>query len=514
MEGTFFSLIPPLMAILLCMILREAILSLFIGVYIGALLIYDGNPFIALFRTADDILLGAFTDTDHAITIFFTVIIGGLIEVFNRSASARELLHRLSERIRTPRTTCFTIWTSGILFFIDDYANTLIVGHSFRRLSDRVRLSREKLAYLVDTTSAPITSLMIVSTWIGFEISTINDALIAANVQGYTGYGLFLYSIPYRFYPLLALVFSFMICYTGRDFGPMLKAERRARQNDSAEAAESGETVPATRRYALVLIPIVFLVVSSIALLAYDGAQNREPDANETAFAGLIAVFAAADAFRCLLWASILSTVVSFFIHSLLLGEKVLKVFENWLEGCRGMFMICLILLLAWSIGDICSRLETGNYVASLLGEGFDPHWLPLFTFFVAAGISFATGTSFGTMSILIPITMPLAVQLGVDNTTILYGTVASVLGGAIFGDHCSPLSDTTILSSASSGCSVIDHTRTQLPYALVTAAVSALCLALVPIHWITSPMMLLIGILLLFGILLFIGEKDESYEK
>ena len=227
MEGTIVSLVPPLTAIILCIVLREAILALFIGIFVGTLLLYSFNPVTAFFRAADDVMLASLTDPDHAITLFFTILIGGLIEIFNQSPAARTLLVHLTQYLRNRRTTNLAIWFAGVVFFIDDYANSLIVGNSFRPIVDRMKISREKLAYLVDTTSAPITSLMLVSTWVGFEISLLNDALTGTSHEQMTGYSLFLLSIPYRFYPVLAIIFAFLVCWMCRDFGPMVEAETR-----------------------------------------------------------------------------------------------------------------------------------------------------------------------------------------------------------------------------------------------------------------------------------------------
>lgn len=204
-----------------------------------------------------------------------------------------------------------------------------------------------------------------------------------------------------------------------------------------------------------------------------------------------------------------IATLFSFAIHVNIIGERYRDVFDSWLEGCKGMFTICVILILAWSIGDVCTRLKTGAYVASLLHEGFDPAFLPLVTFLFAAGISFATGTSFGTMSILMPVALPLAIHLGDGRPDVMYGTIGSVLGGAIFGDHCSPLSDTTILSAGASGCSVTAHVNTQLLYALIVGIVSIICLALVPFITISPFILITIGALMLYGVLVLFGKKS-----
>ncbi len=510
MEGTYFSLIPPLVAIVLCVVLREAILSLFVGIFVGALFLYGFSPATAFLRAVDDIILASFIDSDHAITIFFTVLTGGLTEILNRSPNARHVIHHLVSKIKNRWKASVLIWFSGLFFFVDDYANCLIVGNAYRKLVDGLKISREKLAYLVDTTSAPIASLALVSTWIGIEITVIDKALAAEGVTDFQAYGLFLSSIPYRFYPVLAMILCLMVCTTGRDFGPMLKAERRAIRSKPKEDDSdrySVEEKPSLKSY-FSFIPLACLLVSAVTFLGVNGYHNGAGVDWAHPWQTVVALFGAADPYRSLLWATMLSTAVAFFIHLGILREGFKELNANWMSGLRMMFTICLILTLAWSIGDVCDRMKTGAYVASLLGENFNPDLLPFMTFLFAAAISFATGTSYGTMSILMPIALPLAINLGMADPEIMCGTVGSVLGGAIFGDHCSPLSDTTILSSGASGCPVTAHVNTQLPYAVVVALISTLCLFLVPIKGFSAMLLLVTASLILFGLLRLFGKK------
>lgn len=509
-EGTFLSLVPPLVAIVLCILLRQAIVSLLAGIFVGAFLLYDLSPGTAFFRTFDEILLQTFIDADNAVVLFFTVLTGGLTGILSGSPSARRLIADLATRLCHRGKAMVAIWLSGVLFFIDDYANCLVVGNAYRGLCDRLRISREKLAYIVDTTAAPVTSLALVSTWIGVEISLINDSLQAYGNQEYTGYGLFLSSIPYRFYPVLAMIFCLMVCYTGRDIGSMRDAEKHAVESDSdTEAFSANESDhPVDRWSYLVFLPLLVLIFSSVALLLWHGYDNGAPVDWSHPLKTLMGLFAQADPFRCLLWATLIATLASFIVHLGLLSESFHDINKTWFEGCQAMFTVCVILTLAWSIGGVCKRLDTGAYVASLLGKDFDPSYLPLLTFLFAAAISFATGTSYGTMSILMPIALPIALDLGAGHTDIIYGTVGSVLGGAIFGDHCSPLSDTTILSAGASGCLVTAHVNTQMPYALAVGIVSVICLFLVPIQGISAYLLDAIGIIVLAGILWLLGRK------
>lgn len=514
MEGTVLSLFPPLIAICLCIVLRDAIPSLLIGVFSGALILYQFNPITALLRSFDTIIVSSFTDRDHAINLFFVVLIGGMVEIMNRSETTRAWISFFASRLRSRNNGAVSIWFAGILMFIDDYANSLIIGNGFRKFADGLRISREKLAFLVDTTSAPITSLALVSTWIGFEVSVIGDAIEDFGVTDqYSGYGLFFASIPYRFYAVMMLLFCLMVAFTGRDFGPMRKKEAEAASNgdDLANGTDASKHKRPKTLSLLVFLPVFVLTLMTLYFLVVSGLSNGAETDPNSIWLTFVNLFTEASAFESILWATLIASIFSFAIHLGVLREAYGNVMENWMAGCQGMFTICIILLLAWSIGSVCSDLETGAYIASLLGEDFDPHFLPLLTFIFAAGTSFATGTSYGTMSILFPIALPLAFQFGSDNPEIIYGTTGSVLAGAIFGDHCSPISDTTILSSGASGCSVTAHVNTQLPYALLVAAASCVCLAVSPFETMHPWVLNAAGLVFLLAMLYAIGRRPPT---
>lgn len=515
MEGTFVSLLPPIAAILLCIILREAILSLFIGVFVGALILQGFNPFSALFHSVDGLILNALIDEDHLMNIIFVILIGGFVEIMNRSGYTRYWISALANLLRTRRNAGASIWLSGMILFIDDYANSLIIGNGFRKLVDRVGISREKLAFLVDTTSAPITSIMFISTWIGFEISTIQSVLDAKSIDAYTGYGLFFTSIPYRFYPILILFFCFWLVWTERDFGPMRRAEEETIRNGGPgfdEEDDNASGVESPSLYSLfVFAPFAVLTIFTLIFLASSGIQNGAVIDWGQPWVTMADIFNNADAYRSIIWATLLASVLAWGIHLLLLRESFKKVYDAWLAGCKSMFPICMILTLAWSIGSVCTALGTDAFVASILGSDFNPTYLPFATFICAAVISFSTGTSFGTMSILIPIVMPLALPFSETDPAILNATVGSILGGAIFGDHCSPISDTTILSSAASGCTVTAHVNTQLPYALTAAVVASLCL--LTVSSVAAWMLICCGSIVLVGITYLVGRKPDGIE-
>lgn len=516
MEGTIFSLLPPITAIILCVIFKRAVTALFAGVLVGAILIANMNPVQTVVTLSKDIVLPTVSDRDNLVNLMFTTTIGGVVGILNFSPSSTRLLNHISSFLRNRAKTSIVIWCTGFVFFVDDYANSLIVGNTYRKVVDRFRISREKLAFIVDTTSAPIASLALVSTWIGFEIGVINDALEASNINQYSGYGVFLSTIPYRFYPLLMLFFCLLICWLQKDYGAMLKAEENTLTNPVyKEPEQDNEDQPPFQKIEwLIVVPLVLLVLVSLSTMIITGLQGGAVVNASQPLQTMINILGESDPYLSLLVAAITASIVSFFIHSFIITEKSSSVVVNWLKGCQTMLLIDVILILAWSIGSVSKELETGVYVASLFQSGFDPHFLPFLTFICAAAISFATGTSYGTMSILMPVAVPVVAAMALDNPAIVYGTIGSVLGGAIFGDHCSPLSDTTILSSGASGCEVTAHVNTQLPYALTVGIMSSICLLLIPMPSITVWWMLLIGMIGLFLFLYFYGRKplvDES---
>lgn len=517
MEGTVISLLPPLAAIVLCVLLREAVISLFLGVLLGAFLIYGYNPIAALYHSVDEIILTELLKANNAINLIYVVLIGGFVEIMNRSVYTRYWIASLANLLRNRRNAGATIWGSGMLLFVDDYANSLIVGYGFRKLVDRVRISREKLAFIVDTTSAPITSIAIISTWIGFEITTIQNVLDARGFDAYTGYGLFFTSIPYRFYPILILFFCLMIAYTGRDYGPMRKVEERTMREGGTGSVDKDddETLPAdmeTPHWSSIAVfaPFALLTFFTLFFLTYTGIQAGAVVDYSQPWETLKEIFNEADAYRSILYSTLIASVFSYLIHLALLRESFTRVYDAWMGGCKAMFPICMILLLAWSIGSVCSQLKTDEFIASMLGADFDPTFLPAVTFICAAVISFSTGTSFGTMSILIPIVVPIVLPFAESDPSILNATVGSILGGAIFGDHCSPISDTTILSSAASGCSVTAHVSTQLPYALTAAAAATVCL--MSVGFMPAFVLNIAGIGVLAAILFAIGRAPDPY--
>lgn len=477
----WLALVPPLVAIGLALVFRDVLVSLFIGVFAGALILTGGHAPLAFARSIDHFVLAALAERDHAAIIVFSTLLGGMVGVINRSGGTQGIVAALSRFATTARSGQLSAWVMGVLIFFDDYANTLIVGSTMRPVTDRLRVSREKLAYIVDSTAAPVASLVPLTTWIGFEVGLIAAAFADIGAP-YNAYGTFIATIPYRFYPILALFFGFAVAASGRDFGPMLRAERRARRTgevldpDAVPLADFSSqllTPPAGKPHRAInaIAPILMVVVVTIAGLYLTGRG-----AGGAGLAGVRDAFGAADPFKALLWASLAGTVLA---AGLAVGQRILSVRETMtalVEGLKSMLLAMVVLTLAWSIGKVCSELHTADYVVGITRDILSPYWLPVLIFLVSAGVSFATGTSWGTMAILMPLVIPIAHGLGTqaalsfaDPTyrVLMLGAISSVLAGSVWGDHCSPISDTTVMSSMATGCDHIAHVRTQLPYAL-----------------------------------------------
>lgn len=478
----WWSLVPPLLAVLLSLLLRQVVLALVAGIWVGAWMVFGSDPFSALLRVVDTYLLDAYADRSHLQIIGFTLLIGGMIGIMMRSGGLQALIRLMSRGVCTDRRAQFTTYLMGLVIFFDDYANSMLVGSTMRPVADRLRISREKLAFLIDATAAPVANLALLGTWIGFEVSLIAQSFEATGIK-MEPYWAFVQSLPYRFYPILMLVFIPALLWLRRDFGAMYRAEIRARTTGKVLADnatpladyESAELSPKTQGSVLTaLIPLLSTVLFTIGGLLYTGYSALGAGEPPT----LRALLSNADSFVSLTWGATVGCLTAFLTA---LGTRTLhlqEAFEAWLGGLRMMVLAVVILGLAWSIGRICEDLHTAGYLVQALEGSFSPMWLPALTTLVAAGISFATGSSWATMSILMPLTIPLVHSLTAgmpsdQQNFFLIASLSSVLAGATFGDHCSPISDTTVLSSIFAGSDHIDHVRTQLPYALVVGAVA-----------------------------------------
>ena len=485
----WMSVLPPLVAIVMALLIKEVISSLFMGVLTGTFItaLYAGHsPEQALgggiLRVVDTYVVGSLFDKDHVTIIVFTMLIGGMVRIITANGGMQGVVNWLSRRAKSPRSGQLMTFLMDLCIFFDDYSNTLVVGNTMRPIADRLKVSREKLAYIVDSTSAPVVAVAFVTTWIGAELSYIQDGIRAIGLEA-SAYSVFFHSLAYSFYPFLTLGFVLMIILSGRDFGPMLTAERKARMASAMEA-ETTNSVAKPAHIIDALVPLAVLIFGTIIGLVATGYDASVwNDNSEGFFPKLSTTIGAANSYQALLWASLCSMLTAIVV-TLLRGALAFgKVMEEMVEGFKSMFNAVLILTMAWSIALVTKDMHTAEFVSQLLLEwSLSPAIVPVLTFLLAALIGFSTGTSWGTMAILYPLILPsswLLCQeqgLSVEATMpLFYNVVASVLAGSVMGDHCSPISDTTIMSSLASSCNHLQHVSTQMPYALTVGGVALL---------------------------------------
>ena len=490
----WMSILPPLVAIVMAFIVKEVLSSLFLGILTGTFLmaLYGGQTPISalgggLLRTVDTYIVGSLNDHDHVLIIVFTLTIGGMVRIITANGGMQGVVRWLSRKAKGPRSGQLMTFLMDLCIFFDDYSNTLVVGNTMRPIADRLKVSREKLSYIVDSTSAPVVAVAFVTTWIGAELSYIQDGISVIGLNA-SAYSVFFHSLAYSFYPFLTLGFVLMIILSGRDFGPMLKAERNARLSTASLSETANDDC--TSSHAIdALIPLVVLILGTIGGLIATGYDAQTWNDNSLGFfSKQSATIGAANSYIALLWASLLSLLTSIIITLCRGTLKFGKVMEEMVEGFKSMFNAVLILTMAWSIALITKDMHTAEFVSQLLLQwSVSPVLVPVITFVLAALIGFSTGTSWGTMAILYPLILPaswlLCQQQGLSHEAampLFYNVVASVMAGAVMGDHCSPISDTTIMSSLSSRCDHLRHVGTQMPYALTVGGI-ALMLGVLP---------------------------------
>jgi len=480
----WLSVLPPLLAIFAALLFRSVIPSLFAGVWLGTVIAGGFAPQAVLIGLLDSVqvhALNAIANYDHASILLFTCMIGGTVGVISRNGGMQGVVNLIVPWASTPRRGQLSVSFMGLCIFFDDYTNTLVIGNTVRPITDRLHISREKLAYLVDSTAAPIACIAVITTWVGYEVGLIATSIENSVAISESAYSIFLHSIAFNFYPILAIFFVLLVAYTGFDFGPMYTAEQRQRERgaDYAAAAEAttatAATAPETGEFPIrainAILPIATLIGAVLAGLYITGEGEN-----------LQQIVGSADAYKALLWASLIASLTAILMT---IAQRIMNLeqtVEAWTHGVGMMIPPLMILVLAWSLADVTEVLHTADYLVAILGDGLPPALLPGATFVLAAACAFATGTSWGSMGILMPLVVPLALAILTRDGTvpsgemhILYSSVACVLAGSVWGDHCSPISDTTVLSSVASGCDHIEHVRTQLPYALLVGAVALL---------------------------------------
>ena len=558
----WLSIVPPLIAILLALIFKEVVVSLFIGIWAGAFIV-GGMRIESLYyfllsflEVVEKYIIKALNDGGHLSVIIFSLLIGGMVAIISRNGGMAGVVVSLSKYARSPRSTQFITWLLGVAIFFDDYANTLIVGNTMRSVSDKFKISREKLAYIVDSTAAPVAAIAFITTWIGAELGYIGDGVsgLGGEWATTTPYSIFISSLKYSFYPILTLSFILILIYTKKDFGPMYKAEVRARTTGKVSGRASrkqGDTdmeelspvEGAPLRWYNAVIPVLVVIFMTIFGLVDTGmastysevvdagigissqswgatwsAMNELMGANDSFFSKLGKLIGNSDSYVALLWASISGVLVAIILTLSARIMKLEETIESAITGFKTMLPALVILTLAWSLAITTEELHTATFLTTNLQDSINPYFMPAIVFVLAALIAFSTGSSWSTMAILYPIAIPLTAGIceGVDpeiSREIILNVIATVLAASVVGDHCSPISDTTILSSLASDCNHIDHVRTQLPYALTVGSISLIAGTIATFlggGWLISLLLLVASLASLFFIVQRFGKEVD----
>lgn len=532
-----WTILPPIIAIALAFITKNVVISLFIGTLSGCFLlqITGSNPFMAIIQAFLDFVqraLNSLADPWNAGIVLQVMVIGGVISLVSKMGGAKAIAESLAKKAKTPRSAQLITWFLGVLVFFDDYANSLIVGPIMKPVADKMKISRERLSFIIDATAAPIAGIMIVSTWIGLEVGLIKDGFTLIG-QEVDAFGVFLSTIPYRFYNILILIFVVATSLLLRDFGPMRKAEINARKGYISDASKEitldkdveDEMAPKEGVKLSVwnaIIPIGGLMISALISFYYSGytaimggedvvLQNLMTT-SPASFTAIREAFSASDASVALFQSALFASIVAIFMAVCKKIFTFSEAVEVWIDGMKGLIITGVILILAWSLSSVIKELGTAAYLVKLLSSSIPQFLLPSIIFILGAVISFATGTAYGTMGILMPLAIPLSYSISPEMGYVIVGTSA-VLTGAIFGDHCSPISDTTIMSSMGAGCDHISHVRTQMPYALSVAAITIL-FGYIPVGlglsiWLVLPL----AIAAIFALVYFVGKPVDNVE-
>ena len=480
-EYGFWSLLPPLLAIVLAIRTKQVFISLLFGIWLGWMIISDWNPITGTLATIQG-LVNVFQDAGNTRTIMFSALVGALIIFIQKSGGVQGFIHVLNRWMEKMEgrdnkvMVQLLAWFTGMVIFVESSITVLTVGTLYRPAFDNLKISREKLAYIADSTSAPTCILIPFNAWGAFIMGLLLT-------QGYENpFSMMIRSIGYNFYPILAILMVLFIIISKKDFGPMKKAEKRTSETGAFLWPDSqpmvSEELTAVKaknkiqpRALNMLIPILTMVLMMPVMLTYTGwaaSLAARPDAD--LFGQITYAIGQGSGSTSVLVSIITALIVSYILYAVQKMFTIKEYVDLTMKGISEMMPLALLMLFAFAISSVCRELETGQYVADITSQWLSPALVPFLLFLVSAFIAFSTGTSWGTFGIMIAIGIPMAQSMGANELM----TIAAVLGGGVFGDHCSPISDTTIISSMSAATDHIDHVRTQMPYALIIGAITA----------------------------------------
>lgn len=465
MEYGILSLLPPIIAILLAVTTKQVFISLFLGIFAGEFIINDWQFFMSLNASLNEVV-GIFSEGWITKTIMFSFLVGGLITLISASGGVRGFIEYLTEKknlVKNKKSALLLAYLIGILIFIESSITILVSGTVARPLTDKFKVSREKLAYVCDSTSAPVCALIPLNGWGAMLMGVIGVQVSKGIIEGNPA-GILAKAIPFQFYSIIAILAVGYYIFTGKDWGPMAKAEQRAEKTgkvlrDGATPMVSEEATSTPPKEGIennmwnMIMPLIVLIAMMPISLYITG------DGNILQGSGSTSVF----------WAVLSSLTFAGFLYTLT-GIMSLKEFIDYVyQGIGAIVPVAILLISAFAIGNVIGQLETGQYMAGLVEGKISGGFGPAILFILASLMAFSTGTSWGTFGIMIPIGIQMAVAMGAP----LYPTIGAVISGGIMGDHCSPISDTTILASMASASDHIDHVNTQLPYALLNGLIA-----------------------------------------
>lgn len=515
MVGTFFSIIPALIMLVLVIATKKVLLSLGVGIALGAFFIHEFDIINSLQEIwlvfYEIFIVDGELNTGNILLLVFLLLLGIMTAFLQASGGSRAFGEWMLKRVKTRTGAQVMTAVLGLIIFIDDYFSSLSVGQIARPLTDRKNISRAKLAYIIDSSAAPITVLSPISSWGAYIIGVLGSIFIANGITDIAPIEAFIQMIPMNLYALSAILMVFIVAYLKADIGPMKRHEERAIKtgelidpNNTNVPGDLSNSVDAHQQGKVyhLIVPIVVLVAATVAAMLITGAMETKGSIT------LLSMFANTDVNLSLVIGGSAAVVTAFLLHA---GHRKPreKITNIYLEGMKSMLPAIYILILAWMIGSIISKLETGSYLAELLhSASIGSVFIPVLFFVFAGVMALATGTSWGTFTIMLPIGAEVCMVI---DENMLLPTLAAVLAGAVFGDHCSPISDTTILSATGAGANHIDHVLTQLPYALITASVSIIGYLLIGLlDQVVLPLIVSLALIIIIGIIIHLRNKDK----
>lgn len=502
MDYGFLSLLPPIVAVVMAITSKNVILSLFCGGFVGTLIFAGGNPFLVTKAMIGDYFFVQLTDSYNAGVIVLIIFIGGFIKLMEKSGGAQAFSKSVYKYVNTKLKAQFCAWLGGILIFFSDLGTPLLVGPVFRPLFDKLKISREKLAWILDSTSSPVAILVPFIGWGVYIMGLIQAEFDNLHVEQ-SDYSTFVAAIPFQIYAILAILMIPLVALTKKDFSQMKKAEHEAASREYSFEEEpprqSGKEEKVYRtsnaKPAMVIVPIIVVFATLFITLAPLGFPFQKVDGNAFRVALTMGYFYGA-----------LVLMAFIFIYRV---KTFRDTFKIYVDGMKSMTDVAVTLVLAWSLGSMISSLGTADFIVNgLKTMNFSAGLVPAAIFIFGAFVSFSTGSSWGTFAIMMPLAIPMAHAFGIPYAI----AVGAVLSGGLFGDHCSPISDTTILSSTGAECDLVDHVKTQLPYACVNGVIAFV--AFIFAGFTRSPLAVVLAVALLLAVMMVWGKRGENPKK